>query len=597
MRFIAFLLAGTVLSTPVLAATIEVRPGDNLQAAIRSAKPGDTVAVSRGTYNGSLELSGLHGQPGAPIRIVSVDGHGAAVIRGSQNRAAVQANRITNVEMDGFHVVANAPGGGDVGGFKIWGPYADVGNLKFTNNLITGVGQDGFKLFNGANNVVVAGNTIDGNWRQEAIDNVSVKNVTYEGNTIKGKAGFAGITWKAGSDGVKLVNNTIDIDADTAVSVGGYGNSRLARMDRFPDEYKDNEAENSVVTGNQIRGDVRVISAENNRITGNNVTGSISNGRNVHMPGSITSRNNTIADNGAAVEGADEWDGETILPGASESDDDDSSGYDGGMGAIMSSAGGAIGGSCAGSGAMSNASAAAGAVWSIFTGGRATAPLQVAQQLQLVAQRICQTEQLMAQLKMLSGMDLRTADEVMGVLTRLDPMLRQGQFLMTDQAIMKAMEEAYPEAFPEGSTYGDMENQQIIWNERTRSALDQKTRIENSVLRSQGTAMRRAVAIEQAGRDSGGIRGAQLATNALLTELMGSLNGQIAVTAAHHRALTEVQYREEAERAAAKRDAQDFMAGFGDCPECGQRPIAIFGNGGTVGRRGIAADPFGTGVP
>ena len=314
--FAGMLLAGTVLGTPVLAATIEVRPGDNLEAKIHSARAGDTVAVYRGTYNGSLDLSNLHGDPGAPIRILSADGKGAAVIRGSRNQAAVQANRITNVEINGFHVIADAPGGGDVGGFKLWGSYGNIGNLKVANNLITGEGQDGFKLFNMSptdqQSVLVAGNTIDGHWRQEAIDNVSVRNVRYEGNTIKGKAGFAGITWKAGSDGVQLVNNTIDIDADTAVSVGGYGNSRLNRMDQFPEEFQGNEAENSVVTGNDIRGDVRVVSAENNRIEGNNISGGISNGQNSHMPGSMTSRNNIIENNRAAGgTGASAWDGST----------------------------------------------------------------------------------------------------------------------------------------------------------------------------------------------------------------------------------------------------------------------------------------------
>ena len=34
------LLAGTAIGTPALAATIEVNPGDNLQAKIRSARPG-----------------------------------------------------------------------------------------------------------------------------------------------------------------------------------------------------------------------------------------------------------------------------------------------------------------------------------------------------------------------------------------------------------------------------------------------------------------------------------------------------------------------------------------------------------------------------
>jgi conjugal transfer/entry exclusion protein len=229
---------------------------------------------------------------------------------------------------------------------------------------------------------------------------------------------------------------------------------------------------------------------------------------------------------------------------------------------------GQTGGSCSSSGALGDASAAVGAAWSLFTGGRATAPLQVAQQLQLVAQRICQTEQLMAQLRMLSGMDLRTADDVLAVLNRLDPMLRQADFLMTDQAFMAVLEKAYPEAFPSGSAYQDMASQQIIWNERTRSALDQKSRIENSVIQQQRAALQRADRIEAAGRASGGIRGAQLATNALLTELMGSLNSQITATVAQQRALAEVQYRAETSRKAANATAEEFMSNLATCGNC-----------------------------
>ena len=229
---------------------------------------------------------------------------------------------------------------------------------------------------------------------------------------------------------------------------------------------------------------------------------------------------------------------------------------------------GLTGGSCASAGALGDASAAAGAAWSLFSGGRATASLQVAQQLQLVAQRICQTEQLMAQLRMLSGMDLRTADDVLAVLNRLDPMLRQADFLMTDQALMAAIKKAYPEAFPSGSAYQDMASQQIIWNERTRSALDQKSRIENSVIQQQRAALQRADRIEAAGRASGGIRGAQLATNALLTELIGSLNSQITATVAQQRALAEVQYRAETSRKAANATAEEFMSNLATCGNC-----------------------------
>jgi hypothetical protein len=224
-------------------------------------------------------------------------------------------------------------------------------------------------------------------------------------------------------------------------------------------------------------------------------------------------------------------------------------------------------GSCAGSGALSNAMAAAGAVVSIWGGGRATAPLQIAQQMQLVAQRICQTESLMAQLKMLTGMDLRTADDVLTVLNRLEPMLRQGSMTLSGDELLRDLGADYPTIF-KGDTFGRMKEQEIIWNDRTRNALDRKSQIENTVIRSQQEALKRSANIEQAGRSSGGIRGAQLATNALLNEMMGSLNNQMVAQVAHQRALSEVQYRQEAKREAANTMALEFMSTLSKCDDC-----------------------------
>ncbi|QQP93961.1 hypothetical protein IGS68_34855 (plasmid) [Skermanella sp. TT6] len=629
------LLTGTAIGTPALAATIEVQPGDNLEAKIRSARPGDTVAVRRGTYNGSLDLSTLHGDPGAPIRILSVDGKGAAVIQGSRDQAAVQANRISNVEMDGFHVVANAPGGGDVGGFKLWGPYGDIGNLKITNNLITGQGQDGFKLFNMSptdqQSVLVAGNTIDGNWRQEAIDNVSVKNVRYEGNTIRGKAGFAGITWKAGSDGVQLVNNTIDIDADTAVSVGGYGNSRLNRMDRFPDEFQDNEAENSVVTGNTIRGDVRVISAENNRVEGNSITGSISNGQNSHMPGSITSRNNAIAHNRVTGgTGASAWNGNTDTQFERNVDGLANNFYDtdeqfwgavergeagalrrlndlvsGGIivregnriinratGQITSAVGNAIGDAvdtvlqpaedyvdaavetvkCNIGGAVIGG--AASVVSGIFSGGRATLAAQIAQQMTAIAGNLCLGKQLAAQQRLveLARRDNAhgTADNAAGLngmMTRTLPGLAQGGFLSSEQAIASQYGEVYPDAFP------PMLPDDLVAVNRSMQAHERTVHlnslaVQNRTVQEQADTLERARDHAAAGRAGDGIRSELQAMNAIGGEQIAAINSLTAATVANHRASTEIQLRDESRKAAANATAEEFMSTLATCGNC-----------------------------
>ncbi|UEM06972.1 right-handed parallel beta-helix repeat-containing protein (plasmid) [Skermanella rosea] len=228
----------------------EGSPLKTIQAAINKADPGTMIKVKAGTYNENIKLSGLHGTEDKPIVLESVDGKGAAKIVGGSGNATVTANGISNVAIKDFHVVSNTKSG-DIGGFKIWGPWKNPPhNLLIEGNTITGKGQDGFKLFQGANNVLVTNNTIDGNWRQEAIDNVSVKNVVYANNTIKGEAKYTGITLKAGSQNVEVANNLFDIDTAIGIKVGGVGSSRFNR--EFPDEWKGFEAKNVHVHHNVV---------------------------------------------------------------------------------------------------------------------------------------------------------------------------------------------------------------------------------------------------------------------------------------------------------------------------------------------------------
>ncbi|PVY90046.1 nitrous oxidase accessory protein [Acidovorax sp. 99] len=78
-------LAACLLALPAHAATVQVRPGQDLQAAIQAAKPGDTVEVLRGAYrvnlriDKALTLRGIDrptlsgGQTGNTIRVIAPD--------------------------------------------------------------------------------------------------------------------------------------------------------------------------------------------------------------------------------------------------------------------------------------------------------------------------------------------------------------------------------------------------------------------------------------------------------------------------------------------------------------------------------------------
>lgn len=302
IRHFLMALAVSVAAWPALAA--EVYPdGANsiapLQKAVNAAKPGEVIVVKPGSYNGSLSLSGVNGTADKPIQIVSETVHGA-VINGSSNSAAINAWGVSNVVIQDFQIVSNAKSG-DEGGIKLGGDWnAPATGVVITGNKITGQGQDGIKLYNGATGNTVVGNEINGDWRQEAIDGVSISNSVIAYNTVTGTAKFSGLTFKAGSNNIEVVGNEFAVNAPVQISVGGYGNSRLTEYGDYPDEWKGPEASNSVIHKNNIKGDVQLVSAVGNTIKENSISGSIGNGFNSDMPDSVQSSNNVIQNNGKA---------------------------------------------------------------------------------------------------------------------------------------------------------------------------------------------------------------------------------------------------------------------------------------------------------
>jgi hypothetical protein len=55
---------------------------DQLRRAVAGAKPGTTVLIAPGTYEGGLSARGLRGEPGSPITIRAADPRRPPVFRG-----------------------------------------------------------------------------------------------------------------------------------------------------------------------------------------------------------------------------------------------------------------------------------------------------------------------------------------------------------------------------------------------------------------------------------------------------------------------------------------------------------------------------------
>jgi hypothetical protein len=283
---------------------VTVYPGQSIQAAVKSAKPGTLINVKAGTYYENINLSGLRGTVDRPILLVSADGTGKAKIVGS-NVATVSAWRGANVGVYGFHIVANTSGG-DEGGVK----FGVVENFVLAGNLITGTGQDGIKFFKGATGNIIAGNTLDGTWREEAMDNVSVFRTVFAYNAIRGRTRYTrtrytSLTMKAASRDMDVFGNDFGGSPfGTEVNIGGYGNSTMSAWESACQCM----AQRVHFHDNYVRGDVNYAGAIDSYVDHNTIEGRVTSGIGAY---GVPSRNNTTGTNNGARFGT----GADALPG------------------------------------------------------------------------------------------------------------------------------------------------------------------------------------------------------------------------------------------------------------------------------------------
>lgn len=225
---------------------------------------------------------------------------------------------------------------------------------------------------------------------------------------------------------------------------------------------------------------------------------------------------------------------------------------------------GISGSNCASSSAMSSAMAAAGAVVSIWSGGRATAPLQVAQQIQLVAQHICLQEQLIAQLKHLQASPLSTAGEIQTVMARLRSVL--GASDATAYEYGRAMR-VYGEQYPNDMT--GMSTEEIIWQTNrwrgsAHRAVEEAWGLQSEAVKAQAAAQARI------GRQLGSVQSApgMLAAQQGTAQLIGSLISETqtlqSVSISHFRAVEHSLAQQQAKEERAEEIHRRAMVGLGE---------------------------------
>lgn len=218
---------------------------------------------------------------------------------------------------------------------------------------------------------------------------------------------------------------------------------------------------------------------------------------------------------------------------------------------------------CASSAALSNAMAAAGAIASIWSSGRATAPLQIAQQIQLVAQRICLQEQLLAALKNLQATPLNTASDIQNAMARLRSVLG-----MTDATIYNQSQAvgAYRGQYPE--TMGSMSTRDVIdqtsrWRGAAHRAIEESWTLQSGVVQGQAATQARVGQQLDAVQTAPGMLAAQQGTAQLVGTLIGETQAMQNVTISHYRAVENTLAQQQAKEERAEELHRRAMENLG----------------------------------
>lgn len=247
-----------------------------IQAAVDVARAGDTIAVRAGSYTENIRFD-AGGAEGTPLRLVSVDGPGAAAIYPAEARLdTIDIAGADHIEIAGFALFGSSDDTRQV--VHIHGVDAGANfatDIVISDNIITRGAGDGIKGSK-ASGVTLTGNTITGGSEAEAgIDFVGVDHATIAGNTLT-ELPYVGIMLKGGTTDVVVSGNTITGAGHNAIEVGGYTNSQYYPPG-FLEAGNTYEAGNILIAGNTLTDSgnsaLRLIGAQGVLIEGNTIGG------------------------------------------------------------------------------------------------------------------------------------------------------------------------------------------------------------------------------------------------------------------------------------------------------------------------------------
>ncbi|MBD3291479.1 MAG: hypothetical protein GF393_01035 [Armatimonadia bacterium] len=230
----------------------EVPEGLPLREAVANARPGETVYVAPGTYEGGLYLGGLQGTEDAPIAIAGADPENPPVIEGGGS--GMHLVNATHVELRDL-VIRGATGNGlnidDGGDYATPTHHITLRRLRVEDVGPEG-NRDGIKL-SGVDDFHVIDCTVE-RWGSggSAIDMVGCHRGLIEGCTFRHEAGAIGGTGvqnKGGTSEIVIRGNHFEHAGSRAVNIGGSTGLQYFRPEPQGYEAKDITVEGNVFVG------------------------------------------------------------------------------------------------------------------------------------------------------------------------------------------------------------------------------------------------------------------------------------------------------------------------------------------------------------
>ena len=237
----------------------ESSPLRDINTAVQRASGGTVILVKAGTYREEVKVNNFSSNTSAsrPVVLVSVDGPQKAVVEAfSDNGEALQIYDSSYIGIFGFKFVGSDKTTQSFGsvveidGIRGEGDHGSAdGNIVFMGNHIStaGTGVDGLRV-EYVNNLIVSGNVVAGTYRGQSMDLSTVWDSSITNNTFAGKAKQA-LVIDDGSHTVEISGNSITVDADVSVKIGGDSSDKTTN---FPSEFLGYAAKNINFSDNSI---------------------------------------------------------------------------------------------------------------------------------------------------------------------------------------------------------------------------------------------------------------------------------------------------------------------------------------------------------